>query len=565
MRRPMAMLAVVAVLVSCGGEAPDTTPDPPTTDTTTPPPPTTTPTTPTTELTPHLTGDQLLARISMDIRGVRPTLAELDRYRDDPTQLDAMVDEFLHDERFLRHLEDLWAEPIQTRSGRYYVSFVNFGLDAYGHHSEGVMIRSVAEEPLRMLSYLAEHDLPYTQYVLGNWTMADELLGEQWPVDYPEGATGWQKVAYTDERPGVGVLSTNSMWWYRGSMPSNLNRGRANAVSSIFLCDDYLDREVPFVTSEALSSEDAVGDAIKTNPGCIACHASLDPLASHFFGFWFYEGDKVTPEVMSVYHPEREGLWWETTGAEPAFFNVPTGGFEHLGEFIVNDPRYPRCFAKRMWEYTTRTDVDDLAFDIDPLVDAFSASDYNIRELFRTLVRQPAYQGMDDRFSIKLITPELMSSVVTDLTGYAWLEEGRDLVASSEGFAVLAGVADGELAPVAPTTSNISSLLVHERLAENAARAVTQADMAAEPSARRLFMPELTFEETVGGDGEDRIVTQLELLARRMHARTLEDGDPQLESLLRLWADAYAMDPDPSNAWSTVVTAMLRDPNMVLY
>ena len=39
--------------------------------------------------------------------------------------------------------------------------------------------------------------------------MANPMLGEIWPVDYPDGAEGWQQATYTDGRPGAGVLATN--------------------------------------------------------------------------------------------------------------------------------------------------------------------------------------------------------------------------------------------------------------------------------------------------------------------------------------------------------------------
>ena len=42
---------------------------------------------------------------------------------------------------------------------------------------------SVGEEPLRLLSYIAENDLPYTEIVTAEYTMANELLCEAFPID----------------------------------------------------------------------------------------------------------------------------------------------------------------------------------------------------------------------------------------------------------------------------------------------------------------------------------------------------------------------------------------------
>ena len=80
-------------------------------------------------------------------------------------------------------------------------------------------------------------------------------------------------------RPAAGILSTNSMWWRYGSTASNANRGKVNAISKILLRNDYLSKTISFDRSVNLLDDDALNDALKTNPGC-ACHNSLDPLAS---------------------------------------------------------------------------------------------------------------------------------------------------------------------------------------------------------------------------------------------------------------------------------------------
>ena len=43
--------------------------------------------------------------------------------------------------------------------------------------------------------------------------LADEHLAGLWPIDRPAGTSGWQPSRYNDDRPGAGVLSTNSLWW----------------------------------------------------------------------------------------------------------------------------------------------------------------------------------------------------------------------------------------------------------------------------------------------------------------------------------------------------------------
>ena len=163
----------------------------------------------------------LLIRASLDARGVRPTVAELERLEADPSQLDAMIGEFLQDPRFGGRVADLWSEIYLTRTEFYSVNVNAFDVNA----SQAEFIESIGAEPTKMLGHIADNDLPYTDIVLADWTMANPLLGEIWPIDYPDGASGWQKSTYSDGRPAAGVLSTNSMWWVRA-------RARISAAST---------------------------------------------------------------------------------------------------------------------------------------------------------------------------------------------------------------------------------------------------------------------------------------------------------------------------------------------
>ena len=224
----------------------------------------------------------LLTRASMDLRGTRPSLAELEEVEEDPSRLENMVERFLDDPKFGAQLRSHYANIYLTKLDYYYV-----GASDYGLSDEPGFAEAIGEETLRILSHIAENDLPYTEIVTGDWTMANAQLGAAWPVDYPEGEHDWLPVHYTDHRPTAGILSTNSMWWRYMSNTSNANRSRANAISRILLCNDYLSKPIEFDRSVNLLDDDAVRNALQTNPGCVACHHSLDPIASYLWGFFY--------------------------------------------------------------------------------------------------------------------------------------------------------------------------------------------------------------------------------------------------------------------------------------
>ena len=185
---------------------------------------------------------------------------------------------------FPDRVRDLFATIYLTRMDYYYVTAADFGLS-----DQPGFVASVGEEPLRVLAKIAEDDLPYSDVVTADWTMADENIGRAFPTDYPADGTGWQQVHYTDGRPAAGVLSTNGLWWRYMTNTSNLNRGRANAISRIFVCNDYLSHPIEFDRDVNLLDSDALSDALKNNEGCVACHSTLDPLASYLFGFYYLD------------------------------------------------------------------------------------------------------------------------------------------------------------------------------------------------------------------------------------------------------------------------------------
>jgi hypothetical protein len=512
---------------------------------------------------PELTGPVLLSRISLDLRGVRPTEDEIARVEADPAAVDALVDEFLQDPRFEQRVIDLFAEVYLTRTENYLVDFSGVEL----LYPTDDLLRSIGEEPLRIVAHAAMNDLPATDIVTGDWTMADEILASIYPLDYPAGETGWRVAHYTDGRPAAGVLATNGMWWRYQSSDSNANRKRANATSRILLCHDYLTRPIEFDRNVNLLDEAALSDALKTNPGCMNCHSSLDPLAAYFYGFWWYG---FTIGEMSEYHPSREQGWEDMLGVSPAYYGDPGSSLADLGWQIAGDNRFPECLAQRVSEGLLRRDAT--LGDFDRLVEhreALIGSGMQLRALFRSVVSSPEYRAAAaadlpaEAVPLKLTTPLLLASEVEDITGFDWQYMGWDMLGSDQvGFLTLAGGADGVFTTRNASTTNPTLLLVQERLAEAAASYAVATD-AADPAHARLFR-RVDFTETPE-TGRDAMVAQLQDLHLRIFGtRVAADGE-QVAANLGLWSDLYAVSGDPATAWTGVLSALLRDPDFVLY
>ena len=505
----------------------------------------------------ELSAVRWLTRASLDLRGVRPSLEELAAVQADPTLVEDYIDAYLQDPRLGDRVVSLFSTVYQTQSGVLLTSYSDVSDPA-------ALVRSVGEEPLRMVAYIVENDLPYTEVVTADWTMADEHLAAVWPVTYPAGATGWQQSRYTDDRPAAGILSTNSFWWRYTTTLANANRGRANAISRVLLCSDYLTRPIEFDRDVDLLDEGAIHEALSTNAGCIGCHNTLDPLASYLWGFYY---ESTAAVDVTYYHPEREYYWDDVTGVAPGFYGAPSYGLEDLGRQLAADPRLPECVSRQVLEQLLQREagMDDMD-TLTALREDLLAADMRLRPLLRSVLLRPEYRAArteDGGTPRKLPRPELLASQIADLTGFRWVYSGHDMMTTDTyGLRTLAGGIDGGFVTAPAPEINATMALSYERLAQLAAWHVVTHDRAA-PEDATLFS-EVGFTEPVQSNPE-AMARQIQALHLRLLGSEIAlDGD-EVAANLSLWSDLYAIDGDPAAAWAGVLSVLLRDPDFLLY
>ena len=502
----------------------------------------------------------VLERASLDLRGVRPTVAEVEAVETDPARLDAMIAGFMEDERFGERVRDLFSTIYLTRSDYFYV-----GAADYGQTDEAAFARAVGDEPLRILSTIAEEDLPYTQIVLGEWSMADQSIGHAWPMDYPADGEGWEKVHYTDGRPHAGILSTNGLWWRYMTNGSNANRGRANAISRILLCEDYLGKPISFDRNVNLLDQGAVNDALKTNPGCVACHNTLDPIASYLWGFYYFNYD--SRDDTTYYHPEREQYWQSMTGVAPGWYGSPGYDLDDLGLQVAADPRFPGCMVEQSYELflgRSSTLADTAA--LSALREVFLAHDLTLRPLFAAVLASDAYRAAPAEdaslASRKLLSADQLGTVLEDLTGFRFTYQGYDMLQTDTyGLRTLAGGVDGVYSTRPAEEPTATMVLVHERVAQAAAAYVVEGDQAA--ADPRLFT-EVALSATPDSDPEG-FVAQLQVLHLRLYGNRVAADGPEVQANLALWRELYAAESTPAAAWSDLLSVLFRDPAFLLY
>ena len=482
-----------------------------------------------------------VARASLDLRGVRPSVAELDQVAADPDAFGLLVDQWLREPAFRERVRDVFALAYRTRLDAWTPQASELGL---APELDPAFQVAVGEEPLQIVAEVATADLRYDTVVTANWTMVDPTLAAVWPVTPSEREDGWRRAAYTDGRPMAGVLSTNGLWWRYTSTMENYNRGRANALSRILLCSDYLARPVVFPRSDAAPGSDALLDQTKTDPSCSVCHVSLDPLGSYLYGFEYgVETYYMTPR----YTPSAEAMWRGRTDIPPAYYGEAVNGLDGLGRAIAGDPRFAACAVETVLEGVHQVEIGDADFlQVARHLERFEASDRRLRALFRSVVLDDGNLAEDA--PRKLLPVESLVRSVEALTGFHWTIGGRSVLGQDiDGLRTLAGGFDGKNVTRPLRQPNPTVLLVQRRLAELAA---THA--VAHPE-NPLFLGDLP---SIDDDAA----------WRRLFMATLSrpPSSAERDAFRELWGEV-ATDEGEAAAWAAVVTALLRHPDFVTF
>lgn len=520
----------------------------------------------------YLSPDEHLLRISMALRGTRPSLADLAAVRQDPGRIPDFVDAYMAGPGFRETVRDLHNDALLTNvSGQFPALAPLQDVQPFA------ISDSVMGTTLRLIERIVVEDRPYSEIVTADTWVVDDIAAAVYGID--DGGSGWREVPSPSDRPAAGILSDNAFFLRHESANSNFHRGRANAVSTALLCLDYEDNNIELDEGIDLTDAEAVATALTTNPACVACHDTLDPLASHFFAII---GNPMSNQITEyplpdLYIPQREDDWMDSTGRPPGFYGEESSDIGTLGALISTDPRFTACTARRFYAYFLRTDLDEVSADTVEELDAvFTDSDLQAKALIRAIMLSDAFriaaasteESAEEVQGYLRARPFQLALAIEDLTGFRWeldvqlLQAGAsagvlDLVRSSGlGFQVLGGSGDSFTVLESIDTTNATTSLFLRQLAAEAASFVVERDAVAEEP--RLLSAGLVTDEA-------EVRAQLASLFERIHAEAVDPGSQDVEDALALFNAALAASGDPSRAWKTTLTAMLRDLGILFY
>ncbi|MCB9699554.1 MAG: hypothetical protein H6738_22410 [Alphaproteobacteria bacterium] len=559
----------------------------------------------------RLSPTEHLVRASMAVRGVRPSLDELQAVDEDPGALKGLVQGWLAGEAFGDTVEDWHAELYLLRDDTNYQLPV-VGLLADRGLDQADVYRSTTEAPLRLVREVVLQDRPYTEILTADYTVADRIVADVYGLPFDEGGPQWQPTHWVDGRPRAGLLSDSQLWRRHTSNAANYHRGRANFVSRTWLCEDLGDRDVFVEGGVDVSDPDAVAEAVSTREACVACHDALDPLAAYFWGFkeqiqrnavlqaydlgceWDWS---LGEPPLGAYRPEHWCYplkFWDVAEADgwadhhlhpPAFFGDPGIDLVDLGQQITADPRFATCTARTFAGWLTQRDRDELPEDwIAGLAEGLVASGWSARQLVEAVVLSDAFATRrviagdePSPFAVGLQTlrPEQASRTLRDLTGFRFLADqdlpgceadGNDcwgpvdlLDSDLYGFRAMMGGVDAYTVTHPTHTPTPTGLLALRTVARQAAGHVVDTDLAAPVAERHLLL-------RVEAEDRDEALVRAQIvdLMARIEGELRPDA-ADVDALEALWRSGAARAGGPSEGWKLVITALLQDPRMELY
>ena len=512
-----------------------------------------------------LDAPRLARRMSLDLLGTLPTTAELDAVEADPAALDELRASWLADPRFEERLVDLYQERWHTEIDEFRGYYYEFGLP---DEEAGDFVRSIGAEPLRLIAHVIATDSPYTDIVTADWTMSNELLAEVFSIDRPSGEAGWVPSTYTDGRPPAGVLTTNGLWWRYISPINNYQRARSNAILELLVCQEIMIRPVSFSSTLSLA-EDDTNELVRTDPACLSCHATLEPLAATLFGF--HNQDDQSALEMASYHPEREAIGPIQLQVEPAWYGTPVDGLEDLGRAIALDSRFVDCGVQTMAQLLLRrqTETSDAAL-LREAREAFVGGDLRMTEAIVAITDADAYRAgelteaaTDEDARVqstrRLLVASQLRSLLYDLSGFEWVADYTDqLDSDTTGYRILGGGVDGEATTAPQQTPGLTWALVTRRVAQAAALQIAEADLAEGASPKVLVG--VTADLRPGDAAFNEALADLS-----WHLLAMRPSQADLDALTAHWSAVFDSSGSPEGAWASVLAVLLRDPDFLAY
>lgn len=534
-----------------------------------------------------LSWTQTLRKASLELAGRLPQAIELQVTEDlEQAGLEASLAALMREPAFLGRVKEIYNDLFLT--DKYLGDDNALALltdDDYPNlhwykdfaDSSGNRVRtndSVAQEPLELIAYVVRNELPFTEIVTANYTVANaysarSMIGLKGiPLPAGESPSEFRPIR-VGGLPHAGVLTSAMFLNRHPTSDTNRNRHRARVVFDFFLASDV----------EALADRpiDANGSSVENptlnDPTCTTCHSVLDPMSGTFANF--DETGRYKKEVK-----------WYGDMREPGFAGLPlpkserANALQWLGKRLAAQPRFATAAVRVAFEGLTGQtllSVAKLGDSADPLYDfrrraydvqqwflteieqRFVESRYNFKVLVREIILTPYFRAaaaaadlspeesaeLGSFGTARLLSPEQLSRKIVAVTGRGWKRRYTDIDLLMRDYRLFYGGIDSDLVIKRIVEPNGVMTSMAQRMANEMACAIIPADLS-RPSSKRLLFPDYERGSLQLGAGDLPSQESLNIIrstAVRLHSQILGEelaiGDSELEATAELFVKVW--------------------------
>lgn len=433
--------------------------------------------------------------------------------------------------------------------------------------------RAVAREGIELLVHILRNDLPYTELLTADYTMANWYSAQTFGVNPPAEAQEGNYEAFGPVRvPGVphaGVLTTTT-WLNRfPTTDTNRNRHRSRMMYEFFLATD-----VQALGSRPIDATKIEGhNPTMNDPNCTVCHATVDPAAGAFQNW----------DAMGRYRPPEMGWYADMRPAGFGEDEMPSSeaprALQWLGKEVVADARFAQSAVVIMFEGLSGQqpikEPDDPTVDgyletikaakiqrriFGEMGDVFVASNYDLKEVIKEIVKSPYYRaynavGLSESRERelaevgmgRLLIPEQLNRKIVAATGFPWRGslEGEDYLTDMDVFRIFYGGIDSTDVVERITEPNGIMANVAKRMSNEMACLSVAQDFTFDSADRKLFpLVEPDYEPEDGNGFEvpasaAAIRANIQYLVQRMWGEYKDINDPEIDRIFGLYVDVW--------------------------
>lgn len=262
----------------------------------------------------NLKNEEVLRKAALLFAGRLPSSTEVSNVLGaDESQLRSTIRQLMSGEGFSEFLMESANDKLLTEAFRgsmfeivdrkYYPNSAQYFQNPDLRVKAIIIGAALAEGPLRLIDYVVQQELPYTEILTADYTMMNpfsaEIYNSNLSFDDPNNYDEWQPGQITDYfrcsdcsrqdpdniydlttiYPHSGILNSPAFLARYPSTQTNRNRARARWAYYYFLGVDIEG------ISERTTDQDALQDLNNptlNNPNCVVCHDIMDPVAGSF-------------------------------------------------------------------------------------------------------------------------------------------------------------------------------------------------------------------------------------------------------------------------------------------